>query len=122
MRIWKYSGIYMIATGIIHNVVGFIAGWDVLGLMAQDGLFNSVTNQPDRNYIFWFLSIGFFWMILGHAFHKYLLAYNQALPAIFGWYILLFAIIGCVLMPASGIWLFIPQAIIIILAKRNIVR
>lgn len=24
MRIWKYSGMYMVATGIIHNVVGLL--------------------------------------------------------------------------------------------------
>ncbi|BBH18762.1 hypothetical protein Back11_01070 [Paenibacillus baekrokdamisoli] len=119
MRLWKYSGIYLIATGVIHNVVGLLIGWEVLGLIAQDGLINSVNNDPDRNAIVWFLSIGFFWMILGHIFHKYQKEGNQALPAIFGWYLLIFAVIGCALMPVSGIWLFFPQAIIIILAKRN---
>ncbi|GLI04927.1 hypothetical protein YDYSG_09570 [Paenibacillus tyrfis] len=119
MRIWKYSGMYMIATGMIHNVVGLLMGWEVLGLMAQDGWVNSVSSEPDRNAIFWFLAIGFFWMITGHVFHKYLKESDHALPAIFGWYLLLFAVVGCTLMPVSGIWLFFPQAIMIILVKRN---
>lgn len=119
MKLWKYSGIYLIATGVIHNVVGILMGWEVLRDIVQDGLVNSVNTQPDRNAIFWFLCLGFFWMIIGQFLHNYILERNKALPVRFGWYLLVFAIVVCVIMPISGLWLLVPQALIIILTGQH---
>lgn len=36
-----------------------------------------------------------------------------------GYALLLVSVAGCILLPLSGFWLFIPQALIMILAKRK---
>lgn len=118
MKTWKYSGHFMIATGIIHNLLGFVMGWDVLERIASDGFVNSVNDQMDRNAIFWFLFSGFMMMILGSLMNQKLKSDQQPLPTSQGYFLLALTVIGCVMMPISGFWIVIPQALIIIFAKR----
>ena len=73
----------------------------------------------DRNAIFWFLFVGFLLMILGKFMQDYLNESSKPLPTSLGYYLLTLTIIGCIIMPVSGIWSMFPQAIIIIAAGRN---
>ena len=66
MKLWKYSGIFLIATGILHSIVASILGKETFLDIIRDGV-----------------------------------------------------IIGCAVEPGSGFWLFLPQALIIILANRK---
>ncbi|MCC8153777.1 MAG: DUF6463 family protein [Tannerellaceae bacterium] len=40
-------------------------------------------------------------------------------PVFIGYVLLLFSIMLCIIMPISGAWLFIPQAIIILFANKD---
>lgn len=40
-------------------------------------------------------------------------------PLILGYCILAFAVVGCIIEPISGFWLFLPQALVIIAANRK---
>ena len=44
----------------------------------------------------------------------YLSTIQKPLPKTLGYYLLALAVVGCAVMPVSGIWLAIPQALIII--------
>lgn len=117
MQLWKYSGILLLLTGVLHNVVGFILGWDILLKIARDGFINAVDPDFDRNFIFWFLFSGLSLMIMGHLAHWIIKKRKAPLPSFLGWYLLALAFIGGIMMPVSGFWLFIPQGFIIIFPK-----
>lgn len=118
MNFSKNSGNLLFATGILHNLIGFIMGWSVLTEIARSGFVNSIHEEMDRNAIFWFLFGGFMLMILGKLIQHYLEAEWQ-LPKWLGLSILILSLTGCVMMPVSGFWLVVPQAVIIILASKK---
>jgi len=115
---WKYSGIFLIATGILHSVVGIVMGKDYLWDIIKKGLFNTVQDDDFAcGLVFWFLVCGILLIILGHLLHYYIKKEQQPAPNILGYWLLGLGIIGCIIMPVSGFWLFIPQAFIILFAK-----
>ena len=118
-NLWKLSGLFLIITSILHNLVGFIMGWEVLKDIASEGFYNTVSGRHDRNAIFWFIFSGFTMMIIGKMMHDYIKTNNKPLPYYLGIYLLILSITGCIIMPISGFWLVLPQALIIILAARK---
>lgn len=118
MKLWKYSGTFMIATAIIHNLVGFVMGWSVLQDIARDGFVNSVIEQMDRNAIFWFLFSGFIMLLLGIIMHNMIREQQKPVPKYIAYHLLVLSVIGCIMMPASGFWIVLPQCAIIIFSKK----
>jgi hypothetical protein len=118
MNLSKNTGNLLIATGVLHNIIGFVMGWSVLTEIARSGFVNSINEEMDRNAIFWFLFAGFLMMILGKLMQDYLKA-EFRLPRSLGISMLVLSIIGCIMMPVSGFWLVIPQAILILLPNRK---
>lgn len=100
----------LIATGIIHNALGFVLGAEPLRAMLLDGLWYStvVAGQTDfmREAIVWFLFSGFAMMMWG-----ILLWQLERIPPLFAWSLLILCLIGVIIMPISGFWLVIPQAV-----------
>lgn len=119
MKLWKYSGIYLMLTGAAQVLVGMIAEWDTIRYIWEEGVVNTVNYEYRTNFLFWFMTAGLFWIILGHISHRKIQALNRPMPKIFGIYLLVFAVVASVLQPISGAWLFYPQALIILLAKHN---
>jgi hypothetical protein len=117
MKAWKQSGNFLMATGVIHNTVGLIMGWDTLKGIASDGFINTINTEMDRNAIFWFLFTGFLLMITGGYYQDQIKQTSRALPARQGYYLLILSVIGCLMMPVSGFWIVVPQAMIIIIAN-----
>lgn len=112
----KYSGYYLLFTGIIHNLIGLVMGRPILMNMHQEGWFDVIEGSGqilfDRSAISWFLITGFFWMMFGWTLQK---AIEQGfIPPVSLAYS--FIIIGAgvaYLMPMSGAYLFIVQGIIL---------
>ena len=119
MNLSKNSGNLLLGTGVIHNLIGFVMGWPVLVKIGQAGFVNSVNAEMDRNAIFWFLFSGFMMMMLGWFMQEYMQANKKSLPAALGIQLLILTIIGCIMMPISGFWLVLPQAVLIILADKK---
>jgi hypothetical protein len=119
MTLWKKSGIFLIATGIIHNAMGFAFGWPVLQTIAHAGFVNSIHDEMDRKAIFWFLFSGFMMMALGKFMQHYINQFDKPVPDFIGYYLLALTVIGCVMMPLSGFWIVLPQGVIIIFAHRK---
>ena len=114
----KFSGWYLVSTGIIHNFIGLIFGWPVLVGMHYDGWWNTIESASGVNFmrsaILWFLLLGFFWMLMGFLMQQWLNKAKQPLPTSIGYAFLLIGLATAIVIPASGAWLFIPQGLIII--------
>jgi len=125
MRLWRYSGILLIATGLTHNLIGVIAGWDLLLAMVNDGVWNSVQApvamgaQHTRAELLWFLMLGFAWMMLGLQFHNDIKAQQKPPAKYWAWLLLFNGLIVAIVLPASGAWLFFPQGFIILFARQT---
>jgi hypothetical protein len=119
VKLWKYSGIILVATGVLHTIVALLVGKDAFLGMLRDGFINSIGDNTDRDLAFWFLACGIFFIFFGHALHCYIKKTKEPAPPIFGYYLLAFSILGCFIAPVSGFWLILPQALIIIFAKRK---
>jgi hypothetical protein len=121
MKIWKYSGIFLIITGVIHNIVAILSLHEPYWQIIKNGFINTVTVTGDvgRLFAFWFFMCGIFIIFLGQALHYYIRREQQPAPLFLGYSILALSIFICIVEPVSGSWLFIPQALIIIFAKRK---
>jgi hypothetical protein len=123
MKIWKYSGIFLMATGILHTVVGIVLCRDYLWKIIKKGLFNALWISWEAgfdtslNFAFWFIVCGIIIIILGQTLHYYIKKERKPAPAFLAYWFLGLSIIGCIIIPVSGLWLFIPQALIIIIAN-----
>jgi Na+/proline symporter len=84
MNLSRNSGYLLLATGVIHNLLGFIMGKDVVVQILNSGVINSINTEMDRNAIFWFLFSGFMMMILGKLMQDYIKHLNKALPVSLG--------------------------------------
>jgi hypothetical protein len=122
MKAMKYSGYYLLATGVIHNLIGLALGWPSLLAMHQDGwLFSTVVNGQmafEREAISWFLITGTFWMLFGLMLQK---ALNEGFtpPLSLGWGFIAIGIIIAVIMPISGAYLFIVQGALLVLGSSS---
>jgi hypothetical protein len=115
MMNWKKrSGLLLILTSIIHNLIGIVLFWEPLVDIFQAGVFNSVAPHFDRATLFWFLLSGALMFILGHFMHWLVNDLKIEIPAFLGWHLLWLSIVGAFIIPASGFWLVLPQALIIL--------
>jgi hypothetical protein len=119
MKIWKYSGIFLLATGILHTIISIILEKHVYYEIIKDGFINVIGDNYERAFAFWFLICGLLIIIFGVVLHQYIRKEQRAAPAFLGYSILLLSVLGCLVEPVSGFWLFIPQALIIIFANRK---
>lgn len=119
MKLWKYSGILLSATGIIHTIVAITQEWNIYKELFFDGLINSIGNNMHKALSFWFLTIGVILIMFGQSLQYYINKEQKPAPLFLGYSLLVFSILGCFVVPISGFWLFIPQALIIILTKRK---
>lgn len=117
-KLWRYSGLFLSLTGVLHICVSLMDfGGKYKGMLA-DGLLNSLSDSS-RALAFWFLIIGVLLIILGQTLSYYIKQCRQPAPLFLGYTLLALSVIGCIIVPVSGFWLFIPQGVIIVLAKRR---
>lgn len=119
MKLWKFSGTFLTVTGIIHTIYALFIGKDAFAEMFSNGFINSIGENHNRSFAFWFLICGILLILWGQTLQLYIRKEQKPAPAFIGYAILLITIIGCILEPISGFWLFLPQAIIIIYSNIN---
>jgi divalent metal cation (Fe/Co/Zn/Cd) transporter len=119
IKFWKYSGIFLIATGILHTIVAIFLGKETFLKIIQDGLYNFAFPDYSRAFAVWFFICGIFIILLGQVLHHYIKKEQKPAPLSFGYSLLIFTIFGCIVEPGSGFWLFLPQALIIIFANKK---
>lgn len=119
MKYWKFSGVLLSATGIIHIIVAITQEWNIYKELFFDGLINSIGNNLHKALSFWFFIIGKILILFGQTLQYYINKEQMPAPLFLGYSLIIFSIVGCFIVPLSGFWLFIPQALIIIFAKRK---
>lgn len=119
MKCWKYSGMLLSATGIIHIIVAITQEWNIYKELFFDGLINSIGDNLQKALSFWFFIIGIILIVFGQTLQYYINKEQMPAPLFLGYSLFVFSIVGCFIVPLSGFWLFIPQALIIIFAKKK---
>ena len=119
MKIWKYSGIFLIATGILHTIVAIALGKEMFLKIIRDGLYNLTSIDYERAFAIWFFICGIFIILLGQVVHYHIKKEQKPAPLSFGYSLLIFTVFGCIVEPGSGFWLFLPQALIIVFANKK---
>jgi len=112
MNTIKHSGYFLVATGIIHNLIGLVLGWNVLVEMHQYGWFASTVVEGEmlfnREAIIWFILSGTFWIVFGLTLQKSI-TQGFVPPVSLGWSFVVIGIVVAIIMPVSGAYLFIVQ-------------
>jgi peptidoglycan/LPS O-acetylase OafA/YrhL len=119
VRLWKYSGIFLFATGILHTIVAINLGKEAFHKIIQDGLYSATSIDYTREFAIWFLICGIFIILLGQVLHHYIKKEQKPAPLSLGYSLLIVAIFCCIVAPDSGSWMFLPQALIIIVANKE---
>ena len=109
----RWIGPAIMATAVLHTVVGLMLASGPLMDVVQAGIFNAVDPHFDRMAAVWFLLFGALLFLLG-MFVQWALQETDTLPASVGWGFLLTCIVGVILMPVSGIWLGLVEAIVML--------
>jgi hypothetical protein len=94
-------------------------GRGLLVEIGRAGFFNVIEHHPSRASLFWFLFTGLMMILCGQLCFWIERQLGRTLPAFVGWELLILSVIGAVLMPISGIWLILAQAIYIIVVARR---
>ena len=104
----RFGGSLLIATGVIHTLVGLLAYAAPLADIGRAGVVNAVGSHADRDAAVWFLLSGVLLLTLGRV-CRWARRQTGTLPAFVGWTMLGIAAAVAVLMPASG-WPLVAAA------------
>lgn len=113
-----WIGKWLFAVGVIHSLLGLVFARSTLATLMNEGLFNTVNGQPDREAAFWFLCTGFLVLVAG-VLVDLLERRGLAIPVFVTLGFLMLTVLGAVVMPLSGIWLFAPPVAGMILRSRR---
>jgi hypothetical protein len=91
----------------------------VLEPVVQRGLLNTGGSDPMTSLGVWFVLFGVVLFICGLCITALERASSDPMPKSIGWCLLALAVLGVVLMPASGFWLIFPPCIAILLKKSH---
>jgi hypothetical protein len=114
----RLRGPLLIATGALNFLYVLVIHSGQLAAIAGDGFFNAVDPDVtlstfDRETAFWHLAFGTMVLILGGMVH-WTQVRTGTLPAFLGWTLLALGLAGVVLMPVSGFWIVLPQAVLMV--------
>lgn len=116
----KISGPLLMAIGMLDLLYVLMFYARQLSSIAGDGFFGAVESDPaqlGRGIAFWHLTFGVTVLILG-ALVRWAQARTGTLPALLGWSLLALGLFGAILVPASGFWLVLPLAVLMLLLAR----
>ena len=115
---YKHIGNLLMATGVLHNVVGVVGFRRQLSAIHRERYFNTVDRDLERNAAFWFLITGVQLMILGQQ-TRVVQKQAGAVPASLGWNLLAISVPGIIVMPVSGFWLVLAQGLLVLSGARR---
>jgi hypothetical protein len=115
----KHFGNMLIAIALLHQVVGVVFYGAILTEIVRAGIINSVVAPYwDRDAAFWFFMFGGLLFVIGW-FARWSYQHVGQYPSFMGWSLLIISAIGVVMMPASGLWLVIVVALLMIRDTRT---
>ena len=115
-------GALQMAISVLHLVVGAVQFRKPLAAIARAGVVDAVDRDPDRQLAAWFMLFGAS-NLAGGQVTRWAERQTGTLPASSGWTMLALAATGAALMPRSGFWIVIPQALLALgVARRGAAR
>lgn len=117
----RLSGPLLMATGVLDLLYVLVFHSRQLAAIAGDGFFGAVELDPaqfDRETAFWHLTFGTTVLILGGLVH-WAQSRTGTLPAFLGWSLLALGLFGAILVPVSGFWLVLAQAVMMLVVARR---
>lgn len=125
----KMNGLLLIVAGCFHTLLGVIAGWSQLRAMVSYGVWNALGQQSQTqclsslscmqwNALWWFIALGFMFIILGMVFYWIESRLQRCVPGVVGWGLFFVSFLGAVLVPASGFWFVMAVSINMIYCAR----
>ncbi|PST83266.1 hypothetical protein C7T94_11795 [Pedobacter yulinensis] len=112
-------GNFILITGILHVILGFVENWNLATQIWNSGITNTLVGHPGRASFFWYEIAGAFVMLLGSVVQHHLNQCRQPIPKRYGYYLLIVGLIGCTLEPVSGFYIFLIIALPIMLSKQH---
>lgn len=116
MKTWK--GLWLMGVSAIHTLFAVVVFRAQLADILGRGVYDTVGEDPMAGAVAWFLLFGFVLAIAGLAIH-HLERSGSPLPRSLGAAVLALAVLGIVLMPASGFWLALPAAFAMLAGRRR---
>ena len=101
------SGLWLVLTGVGHNLIGLALRGDELAAIVSDGLFDTLSSA-EREAAFWFEAGGILMILLG-ALMRHGELRGAPPPRWLGWSLLLSGLLGAVCLPVCGFWLIVLQ-------------
>ncbi len=114
----KVAARMLIAIGVLHLLLFLWFGRRVLVAIANEGYWNTIDPIRDRQMIFWALMTGVFGLLLGQL-ALWIETHGKRLPDFLGWELIAITLVGGVLMPESGGWLFLIPAVLVLIGARH---
>lgn len=113
----QWIGRWLVGVSVLHTLFAIVAFRGVYSALFDRGFVNAVGSDPISSAAVWFFLFGPALFLCGIAVSA-LERSSQPLPKLLGWGLLLLAVLGIALMPASGFWLVLPPAVAILLRKQ----
>ncbi len=117
----RLAGPLLMATGVLDLLYVLVFHFRQLAAIAGAGFVGAVELDPsqlDREVAFWHLTFGAMVAILGGLVH-WTQSRTGTLPAFLGWSLLALGLLGAVLVPVSGFWLVLAQAVMMLVVARR---
>jgi hypothetical protein len=112
----RWMGRWLMGVAVIHVVIAVLVHNKPILLVWERGTFNTVAGDPVIGAIVWSLLFGCVAFVGGLAVDT-LERESVPLPKARGWCLLALAIVGAILVPASGFWLLFPVALTILMRR-----
>jgi hypothetical protein len=113
----RWLGRWIVAVSALHTLVALAVFRPQLSSIVERGFFNSLGEDVRLSVAAWYVLFGAVLFVLGLAIDALERHEGLAIPRSLGWSLLVLALVGVSLMPASGFWLALPPAIAILLRK-----
>lgn len=113
----RAAGRWIVGISLLHLAYGLFFGRTHLAEIASDRFWNAVDPHLTRQFAFWFVAFAFPGLLTGLLVAR-MGARGERPPGWLGTSVILFAAVCCVLMPASGFWLFfVPGGMLFLEAR-----
>lgn len=113
-----YLGYAVMITGLAHFALGIAAMWPTVNEILKQGVYSVVQSSDAPKMMFlWFEAAGLGLFVTGIALQNMLRSGINTVPWLFVISFLFTAIFVWVLFPRGGVWFFLTEAILLIVAK-----
>lgn len=114
----RWIGPWLIGVSVLHTLFAIVVFHRPYSALIDRGFVNAVGSDPMTGAVVWFFLFGIALFLCGVAVYALERA-SVPTPKLLGWGLLVLAVLGVTLMPASGFWLVLPPAIAIVLRKQH---